>query len=880
MSLKLRKLDLHVHTPASHDFLDKKVTAEQIISKAKSVGLDAIAITDHNTVDFVDTMREAAKKMGFTIFPGVEISCGGSVNGAIHVIALFDPTKSKDDLQKVLGQIGIKGTGENALTSKSVSDVIDTIKEAGGLSVLAHANSTHGALADIKGNPRTEVVKNGNLGAVEATAKDFTKEAGKRLIDILNGGDPVYKRKLAVYKSSDNPNPAGSGHSINSIGSQFTFFKMGELTIESLRQCFEDPDTRILQDYETTKMQSDHPQVEGLNVSGGFLDGQSILFHSGMNSIIGGTGTGKSLVIEFLRFVFDRKPEGVLFSDHKEKLLKQLRINGEITATFMDSSGDRYEIGRKYVAGKDPYSSPLYCKNLSTGKEFKGDISTIFPILIYSQNEILEITRDPLAQLQLLDNFRDFRSFQNEVLGIRQDLEKLDMQLGQAIQDSRNLEDLKKHHANTDEQLKKIEKKLHIKDGKSSSAGYMQLSKEKSEFEVRLGEFDMLKDTVDGYIDELENSIPDKDLSIKGTGKKIEAGIDQAYRTVIAALKKATLVTEKLKKESADAILFWEKDNKYKDIEKKYSLEIKAKKETQLQETKRRELVKEKETLSTKISNAEKASKKFVKVRGDRNILLDRLSKLRQSYFDERTEQAKLITDRSLGKLKIVVEAGNNKQQYIQQLNKLKIGSQAERKEVEIITNVISPVELINIVLDNDFKKFAKQCKITELKAQNIISELSAKSNLQEALSLQYRGYPEDKIEILYRKRDNKYYPLSELSMGQKADALIMIALGDSQMPVIIDQPEDAMDIPSIWDDVCSRLRISKHNRQFAFTTHNSSISVSSDSDQFIILQADGTSGWVSKSGSIDSKTIKDEVVGHLEGGYSSYELKRKKYGL
>lgn len=116
--------------------------------------------------------------------------------------------------------------------------------------------------------------------------------------------------------------------------------------------------------------------------------------------------------------------------------------------------------------------------------------------------------------------------------------------------------------------------------------------------------------------------------------------------------------------------------------------------------------------------------------------------------------------------------------------------------------------------------------------------------------------------------------------MGQKADALVMIALGDGTMPVVIDQPEDALDIPSIWDDICSRLRISKHARQFIFTTHNSSISVSSDSDQYVVFEVDGETGWIARSGSIDEQAIKDDVVGHLEGGYESYGLKRNKYGL
>ena len=47
--LRFRKIDLHVHTPASKCFLDKKVTAKGIVKSALKAGLDAIAITDHNT---------------------------------------------------------------------------------------------------------------------------------------------------------------------------------------------------------------------------------------------------------------------------------------------------------------------------------------------------------------------------------------------------------------------------------------------------------------------------------------------------------------------------------------------------------------------------------------------------------------------------------------------------------------------------------------------------------------------------------------------------------------------------------------------------------------------------------------------------------------
>jgi hypothetical protein len=99
-------------------------------------------------------------------------------------------------------------------------------------------------------------------------------------------------------------------------------------------------------------------------------------------------------------------------------------------------------------------------------------------------------------------------------------------------------------------------------------------------------------------------------------------------------------------------------------------------------------------------------------------------------------------------------------------------------------------------------------------------------------------------------------------------------------MPVVIDQPEDALDLSSIWDDVCQRLRMSKHTRQFIFTTHNSSLAVASDSDQFIVMDASATSGWIQGTGSLEQGEIKTRVVEHLEGGPESYDLKRRKYNL
>ena len=214
--------------------------------------------------------------------------------------------------------------------------VIDKINERGGLPVLAHANSSHGVMKDMKGNPRTDIIQNPKLIAVEATDFDNVskKEKGKRVIDLLDGNDDHYKRKLAVYQTSDNPsNTADGKHSVEGVGSRYTYFKLDEISLEGLRQCFCDPDVRIKQkdEFEIKKI----PKITCMEISKGFLHNQKIDFHGGLNSIVGGKGVGKSLVVEFLRFALDQSSkDNSISEDHNGKLEKRLESFGKVTVEF------------------------------------------------------------------------------------------------------------------------------------------------------------------------------------------------------------------------------------------------------------------------------------------------------------------------------------------------------------------------------------------------------------------------------------------------------------------------------------------------------------------------------------------------------------------
>ncbi len=882
MSLQPRRIDLHVHGPASHDFHGSE-TYEQLLDMAISKGMDAIALTDHNSVDGVDDINLASKNKNIAVFPGMEISCGGAGKGPIHVLGIFDVGTTKDELQKVLGKLDVNGKGEQALSSKSVFDVINIIRENKGLPILAHANSTHGALSDIIGNPRIEIVKNPNLIAVHATESDFRKPVGKRLVDILNGQDPAYKTKLAVIKASDNPSPSGGGHAVSTIGDAFSYFKMGELSLEGLRQCFEDPDTRIIQNHEASDKILNYAHIQQIKVDGGFLKGLQVDFHPGMNSIIGGTGTGKSLTIEFLRFAFGKKPEQSLqlMKDHKDKLKHRLGANGVVKVRFQDSSGEVYELERQYDASlTDPYDSPIKCVNLTKGVAFEGNLDGIFPLLFYSQSEIVDISRNNLAQLGLLDNFRDFKKYKDREAVVIDKIATHDNELITSFQRMGELPKLRRELKTVTANLEKAEAKIKQSLPKGTSDEYLRLSQELEEAEAALEGYDALSSSLEETERKLIDNQPESPASASSLGEVVTGGVVGAYQKTAVQLRKQVLEIQVEKKKSEKKIRAWLKANKFTGVKKAYDKQSIVEERKQGLEQDRQKLAGEKRRLDSAVNIAEKASNRFDEYRDKRRELLAELEQVFADYSKERAEQCALVTDRSAGSLRIALHVANNKDVYRKRLMTLKAGSYLEETEVDSLVAKLSPVALVDLILSKDTKELARRGGIGENKAENFIKELLSPANIRNTLSLQYQTYPEDRIEINYQKKDGKYYPLEQLSMGQKSDALIMIALGDSSIPVIVDQPEDALDISSIWKNICTKLRITKHARQFIFTTHNSSVAVASDSDQFIILKADGEKGWVHEVGTIEEIKVKSELVEHLEGGEDSYGLKRRKYDL
>lgn len=878
--LRFKKLDLHTHTPASKCFKDSNVTPKQIVEAAVNAGLDGIAITDHNSGALVDLVKEAASKANLVVFPGVEITCVGGIGG-IHIIALFDPKCGRTDIESLLGNLELKPAqyGDiNTIVNKDPVTVAKTIFERGGLAILAHANSSKGALHDMKGQQRIKLVQSEFICGAEATDfqnSDLLKKR-KRVIDLLDGSDPEYQRKLAVYQASDNPvNSEDGHHAVAGIGKRYSYFKLDQINIDGLRQCLADPDVRIRQDFEFSR--ASYPRISKLRINGGFLDGVEISFHEGLNTILGSKGAGKSLLVEFLRFALNQgsdNPE--ISSDHESKLEVRLDLYSTVTVEVVDETGKVFETTREYnPAEGHPYPSGDH-----------GDLAQLFPILFLSQNEIIKIAENENEQIRFIDRFLDFRRFQREIGDYEKDLRDLDLQLAdsfRAYAESRQL----------DQSVVAIKTELQELDQKLKNPVFDKfalLGIKDRVLRDHLSYLKSLKVNLSNIRNEMSVNPPDpvvpENMSADPVVKRMQNFVRQVDSKVREALDSAaadleSTITNANSEYSKWTPTFSAGRSEYEETVHNAGGDYKKLAQRRAQR------VKDLEAEELRLAAFKARADRVADIVKERNSKLKGLQDSYERFSKERQTRCEAIELQSHGRLKATIHEASNKEEFKRRLMRLKKGSWLKDAEIEAISSKSSPEEFVRSVIR--FNVYTSQKMLEELSAtvgidfQRMVSLaafLHESVKLEELLSLEHQALPQDRPEIRYNVGNERFDLLGNLSVGQKCTAMLIVALSEGTSPIVIDQPEDSLDIRSVWEDMCTKVRKGKDERQFIFTTHNSSLAVASDTDKFIVMESDATSGRVSKTGSMDHSPVRDDVIEYLEGGPKTYRQKSDKYRI
>lgn len=114
----LLSVDVHVHTDASYD---ASASVDAVLAHAADAGLDAIAITDHDTMAGVGRAMELARTHGVAVVPGVEVSTADG-----HLLAL--------------------GVGTRPEPGHPLEETVAAVQSQGGAAVVPHPfqRSRHG----------------------------------------------------------------------------------------------------------------------------------------------------------------------------------------------------------------------------------------------------------------------------------------------------------------------------------------------------------------------------------------------------------------------------------------------------------------------------------------------------------------------------------------------------------------------------------------------------------------------------------------------------------------------------------------------------------------------------------------------------------------
>jgi hypothetical protein len=256
-------MDLHTHTPGSSDYLDVGVSYLDILQQAERRGLNIIAFTDHNTVKgFRETLEEVDRLRWLysagranpeesyrlneynrlfeklLILPGFEFTA----MFGFHILGIFSPDTEVRYLEHLLLDLRIPpdllDSGEtNVGATSDVLTAYHAIREAGGIVIAAHANSTNGVAMrgfPLGGQTRIAYTQDPNLHCLEVT--DLEKRVHRTTRRFFDGSKPEYPRAMRCIQGSDahrlqaeKSDPKHLG-----VGERVTEIRLGSLSFEEV----------------------------------------------------------------------------------------------------------------------------------------------------------------------------------------------------------------------------------------------------------------------------------------------------------------------------------------------------------------------------------------------------------------------------------------------------------------------------------------------------------------------------------------------------------------------------------------------------------------------------------------------------------------------
>jgi len=868
------RADLQVHTPADgrwpgqnpSDPDERAKVARDYLSAAQMRGIEVVGITEHHDVSWIDELRHAASALHMHVMPGFEVE----TQEGIHVLCLFEPRAPVAELEDALARLGLPRTLRDASKSTNIRstltlrELVTTVQDdCGGICIAAHVTSDKGILKALeKGGARADCWKTPELlaGHIPTEVALFQHEGTKR---ILANDDESYHRErpLAYVQTSDARSP-------DDIGTQSVWVKMQRPSVEGLRQAFLDPGSRIT----SADPYAARAAGEILSIAweGGFLDGQAVGLSPELSCLIGSKGTGKSTVIESLRWAFDL--DAAMGGDTKSLLEHAIRPGSKVTVKLKTSAPPS-----EHTVERTMPHAPVVRNAIGS---VVADLAprSLMQLRVFSQKQLYDTAQSVEGRLELIDEFArdDLAAVRAEE---RRQISALDAGARAMQQELTRIEQW-------EEQLSELPA-LEQWRKRFADAGFEDRLRERRELdreEARWSALDAALLQRLRTLEELRNDTPPPtttqaapdwpNIDLLRAAEDLVAAATTSFADALDAMRSHLLAA---RARLADTRATWTARRAARQADFDAALRDLQSDMPDVDPERYLDVERRIEALVPLQEELKRARARVALGREGRSQAIKELEDLRAKKYRIRDAAAEQLTSATDHDVRVRVDYQGDRSKLLESLRRRRTGVRGAALETMVGHSEFTPAELVRRIRE---RRLSGSFGLPDGQAAALERELTE----ADLLTLEIAELcDEATVELdIGTPGNRRYQPLGDLSPGQKSTAILLLTLQSGSEPLMIDQPEDDLDNRFVYDDVVQRLRSAKRRRQLVVATHNANIPVLGDAEQIIVLEAvsaDPPRGRVSAHGPMDDAGVRSAAEQILEGGEQAFRKRREKYG-
>jgi len=857
--------DLQVHTPADpdHEYGPEwgpdpdPAFAEALVGRFRAAGVTVIAVTDHNRLDWYPAVRAAGERAGVFVFPGLEIS----VNGC-HLIAVWEASPVGHELgRRFLASLWppaerpFDAAGRPRVVSHGqVAEVARRAVEHQALVLAPHCTATRSGLFG------PGVCRNADEVARSGLIAGFDMHGSASADVLINPRRQFGDVRPAWFISGDTRRWDGAGE-------RATYLKMGARpSLEGLRQAFWVAETRVRLPQRLqprwghvkgvrflAEPRPAWPRLTHVRVEGGFHDGLALDLAPGLNAVIGGKGTGKSTLIEIVRFVLDAgQPETKEAAGNRKH---NFRANAEASVFAVDGQGDEYEVRRSGDGAaplllRDGAETGLAAHRRVTARIFgQRELQTLADRPELLRDFVAGVMREAWEEVTAPEQelLRAIEEHDRVLAALEDDLERM----GEEEQELQDVRD-KLRQAEAAGVTRWIQESQRLSRDNRSVAAMVA-------WPLRVGE------AADALERLLPAPAPADDAPVPESLGRALAALEDVVRRSVAGLREGMAAAAGA---LAGPAAEWEAElvRRRREIEAELAaagmpdprqlgrLQHRA---AELEE-RLTELPDKRERGQAAAEARREALRELGHVRRRKSRLIESAARTLGAALGPRVRLAvRPLADRAL---------------LVRELEMALHGQSVRADQLSRLAQE-APAAVGDAIRQGPAAVAALGC--SAMTASKLAALPAAAVRRIEAADTPDQVV----VEVdLGAPGTESWAPIDAVSPGQRAMALLALALASGAEPLVIDQPEDDLDNRYIYDEVVGVLSRVCETRQVIVATHNANIPVLGDAELVLALDADAGRSRVLACGGLESAEVAEQARQILEGGDQAFLARHRRY--